>query len=78
MVGKVLTKTGSTVRTWGILHKAAVQSVLLYGRYSMLVARVMLKVLEGFHNQVAGRITGMTARRTTSVEWEWALVDEAL
>ena len=38
----------------------------------------ILRVLEGFHHQVAIRITGMTARRTTSGEWECPPVAEAL
>ena len=45
MVVKVVTQTGVMVRVRGILKKAVVSSVLLYGSDSWLVTGAMLKVL---------------------------------
>ena len=45
MVGKVVTKTGATVRAQGIMYKAVVQSVVLYGSESGVITGAMLKVL---------------------------------
>ena len=38
----------------------------------------MLNVLEGFHNRVARRITGMTATRGVGREWEYPPVVAAM
>ena len=38
----------------------------------------MLKVLEGFHHQVARRTTGIMAQRMTGGEWDCSPLDEAL
>ena len=73
-----MTKTGAMVRVWGVLYKSIVRSLLLYGENSLVVTWDVLKVLEGFHYHSARRISGMTARRTTSGEWEWPAVDGAL
>ena len=71
-------KTGSAVWARGMLYNSFVQSVLLYKSNSLVVMVEMIKVLEGFHHQVARRITGMMVQRTTSGEWEWPLVAESL
>ena len=47
MVGKVVTKTGETVQMRGILYKAVVQLVSLYGINSSVVTEAMLKVMHG-------------------------------
>ena len=78
MVGKVVTKTGAAVWERGMLYKAVLQLVLMYGSKSGVVTRAMLKVLEIFHHRLARRITGMIVRRTTIREWERPLVAEAL
>ena len=64
VVGKVVTKTGATVRAQGILYKSIIQSVLLYGSNRWVVMGSMLKLLEVFHHWPVSRISGMTARRT--------------
>ena len=51
---------GATVRAWGDMYKAVVQSVLLYYRNIQVVTGEMLKVLAGFHYQAEQQITGMT------------------
>ena len=61
MVGKVVTNTVETVRARGMLQKAVVQSVLLYGSKSWVVTGDMTKVLDGFHNRVARMSTGVMA-----------------
>ena len=44
-------------------YKAVVQTVLLYGIDIWVVTEAMLKVLEGFHHQVALRIAGVSSWR---------------
>ena len=61
----------ATVRARGAMYKAVDQSVLLYSRKSWVVSGEMLKVLEGFHQWPASRITGMTATRGAGGEWEY-------
>ena len=43
-----------------------------------VVTDVILKVLEGFHHQVAWRIAGMPDQRVREGGWEWSLMVEAL
>ena len=46
MVGKVVSKTGETVQTRGMLYEAAVHLVLLYWSESWVVTGAMLKLIE--------------------------------
>ena len=78
MVRKAATKMGEMVRAWGMIYNEVVQLVLLYGSGSWVVMEEMLKLLELFHHWVERIMTGMTVRSTTSGEWEWPLVLEAL
>ena len=71
MIARVLEKTGSKVRSHGMMYKALAQSVLLYVSESWVATGVMLKVLEGFHYRVARRIMGMTATCGAGGEWEY-------
>ena len=59
-------------------YDSVVQLVLIYRIDSWVVMGFILKVLEVFHHRLARRIMGMIARRTTSGEWKWLLVFEAL
>ena len=61
MLKKLLTKTGATVQAQAMMYKSLVQTVLIYESESWVVMDEMLKVLEGFHHQVAWSITGMSA-----------------
>ena len=70
MVAKVLMNMGLTVRAWAMMYKAVVHTVLIYGSGSWVVTDVILKVVDGFHHQVAWRITGMSAWQVKEVEWE--------
>ena len=70
MVAKVVTNMGTMVRSRGMLYKAVVQLVLLYGSYSWVVIGAVIKVLKVFNYQVARSIAGMTAQHTTIGEWE--------
>ena len=65
MVGKVVTKTGETVLSQGMLYKAVVQCVFLFGSKIWMMTGAMIKVLEVFHHWLARRIAVMTAERTT-------------
>jgi hypothetical protein len=43
-----------------MFYKAVVQSVLLYGSETWVFPPKMLSKLEGFHKQIARRLTGRT------------------
>ena len=45
MVEKVVTKTRATVQAWGVLYKAFIQMLLIYGSERWVVMGTMLKVL---------------------------------
>ena len=45
MVGMVMTKMRATVQARGMIYKAVVQTVLIYGSKSWVVTGAMLKVL---------------------------------
>ena len=70
VIFKVLSKTGSMVQSSGILYKAVVQTVLLYGSESWGATEAMLKVLEGFHHRESRRIVVMMAWHAEDREWE--------
>ena len=70
MVAKVLTRMGATVQARAMQYKVVVELVLLYGRENWVVTGENLKVLEGFHNQVARMITGKTSQSMVEGEWE--------
>ena len=78
MMLRLLMKTGENVQDHGIMYKAVSHCVLLYGSEIWLVTGATLKVMEGFHQRVARRITGMTAKRVADGEWEYPPVLEAL
>ena len=51
------------------MYKAVAQSVILCRSEIWVVMGEMLKVLEGFHNRDAQRITQMTEKRGAGREW---------
>ena len=56
----MLVKTGEMVQAQAMMHKAVVQTVLLYWSDSWVVRDVMLKVLEELHHQLARKIVGIS------------------
>ena len=60
MISRVMAKMGATVRSWGMIYKVVAQSVLLYISEIWVVTGGMIKILEGFHQLAARKITGMT------------------
>ena len=48
------------VQAQAMMHKAVVQTVLLYWSDSWVVRDVMLKVLEELHHQLARKIVGIS------------------
>ena len=50
MVLRVLEKTGEAVIDREIMYKAVVQTMMLYGRESWVIAYKIMKVLEGFYH----------------------------
>ena len=50
VVEKVVTNTGSRVQVRGVIYKAVVNVVILYGSEIWLVAGAISKVLEEFHH----------------------------
>ena len=62
-----------------MFYKAVVQSVLLYGSESWVVAPAVLKVLEGFHHRVARKLSGMQPPyHPREDRWEYPSIEEAL
>jgi hypothetical protein len=59
--------------------KAVVQSVLLYGCKSWEISQRILRTLEGFHHQVAWRITNRSIRPNLNTsEWLYPATAELL
>ena len=52
MVGKLVTKAGKMVLERGMVYKAILRLMLLYGSKSWVVTGGMLKLQEIFHHQV--------------------------
>ena len=78
MVSKVLKRSGSTVQARVEIHKAVAQLVILYVSNSWVVMGGVIKVLKGFHHQVAWWITGMTGKSVAGGEWEYPSVVEEM
>ena len=68
MVANVVKKMGEMVRGQGILYKAFIQTLMLYGSEIWVVTGAMLKVIEGFHHNSSRRIAGMMDQSTTEGE----------
>ena len=69
---------GERVWAQGMVCKAVVQSVFLYGGDSSVVMGEILKVIQVFHHHVVRKIVGIMAQLMMSGEWEWPPVAEAL
>ena len=69
MVLGVMVKAVATVRSMVMFYKAVVHAVLIYRSEIWFIADSMMKVLEGFHNCIAWRIAGKTARHIGAVLW---------
>ena len=52
------------------MHNGVVQAVLLYGSEIWALVDAMMKFLEGLHNRITSRITGMAERGGDGEEWE--------
>ena len=59
------------VRSQGLMCKLVAQSVLLYGIKIWVVTGYMINVLEGFHHQLAQKITGIPEKRGAGGEWRY-------
>ena len=59
----MLGKTGAPTKAREMMQKAAVQVVIMYGSEIWVITDTMMTVMEGFHNSIARRITGITAKR---------------
>jgi hypothetical protein len=57
-ISRILSQEGATPRISAIFYKAVVQTVLLFGSESWVLTPSMLGKLEGFHQQIARRLTG--------------------
>ena len=69
-MGKVVLKTWSIVRARGMVYKAFVQLLFLYGSESWVVMGAILKAIEVFHYLAAIIITGVKRWSTASGKWE--------
>ena len=77
-LARILTKTGLPPRMAGLFYKAIAQAVLLYGSESWVLSPAMLQPLEGFHHQVARRLTGRLPRKSANNQWIYPPVAETL
>jgi hypothetical protein len=57
-ISSVLTREGATPQVSAMFYKAANQTVLLFGSETWVLTPRMLSKLEGFHQQIARRLTG--------------------
>jgi hypothetical protein len=57
-ISRVLTREGANPRVSAVFYKAVIQTLLLYGSEIWLLTPRMLSKLEGFHQQIARRLTG--------------------
>ena len=78
MIARVMVNMGAIVRVWGMMYKAVAQSVILYNSERCILMGGVINVLDGFHHQVAKRITGMVATRGAGGDWEYPLVVAAM
>ena len=74
MIARVLERTGTTMRARGVMYKAVVQLVILYGSNSWEVTGEMLKGLKLIHQRAARRITGMMATLLAGGEWDYQAI----
>ena len=77
MVSRVLVRDGATTRAMGMFYKGIVQAVLLCGCETWTVTPRMMKVLAGFHNKIARRISGRQPRKVNG-EWHYPPLENAL
>lgn len=69
-VSRVLTRQGANSKIAGYFYKAVCQSVLLYGCETWVVSQSILRSLEGFHHQVARRLSFQRIRLDPNTgEW---------
>jgi hypothetical protein len=69
-VSQVLTREGADPKVAGYFYKAICQSVLLYSCQTWVVSKAILSSLEGFHHQVARRLSHHPIR-LDSENGEW-------
>lgn len=62
MISRLLAREGANPKVSGYFYKAVVQSVLLYGSETWVWSQRMRSALQGFHNKVARRLTGLRPR----------------
>ena len=64
MKSGVLVKAGAAVRARAMLYKPVVHIFLIYRSERWFIPDAMMKVMEGFHNQIAWEIIGKTERQS--------------
>ena len=70
-MARILRREGAEPRVSGFFFKAVVQAVLLFGTETWVVTPHMGRVLGGFQDHVARRLTGRLPQRETDVNWEY-------
>ena len=70
MTSGMLVKAGAAVQARAMFYKAVVQAVLIYRSERWFITDAMMKVLEGFHHQMAWRTTQKTSRQDGSEGWD--------
>ena len=71
---RILSREGAELQVSVFFFKAVVQAVFLFRSETCVVTPRMVRVLGGFQDQVAQRLTGRLAKRKTVVKWEYNLL----
>ena len=74
---RILIMEGAEPRVSGFFFKSVVQAVLLFGLEAWVVTPCMGRVLGGFQNQAAQRLTGRLPQHKTDGNWEYTSASTA-
>jgi hypothetical protein len=78
-ISRVLTREGATLRASAMFYKAVTQTVLVCGSETWVLTPIMLSKLEGFHRQIARRLTGRApVYLRQEGQWQYSPLGDAM
>ena len=77
-LSRILVWEGDNPYLLGVLFKAVVQSVLVFGPETWMMNPHMVRALGGFHNRVSIQITGSQPQQLLDISWEYPPLDTAI